>query len=147
MPRLALERHVPQPPAAMFDLVADLRSYPKFVPNCRAMEVRSGAHEDTRYARMTIQVGPLSDSYTSRVTLDPEAGTIAARAVDGPFSHLDSTWRFEPEGEGTCVRFEIDFNISNPLLAAVAEPLFAGKQDEIMDAFLREARRRAAAKQ
>lgn len=142
MPHLKLERHVPQPPAEMFDLVADLESYPRFVPNCRAMEVRPGSDGDTRYARMTIKVGPLSDAYTSRVKLDAVNRTIAARAVDGPFSHLDSQWRFEPEGAGTCVRFEIDFNISNPLIAAVAEPLFAGKQEEIMDAFLREARRR-----
>lgn len=142
MPHVTLERHVPHPPAAMFDLVADLESYPRFVPNCQAMDVRPGSAPDRRLARMTVRLGPLSDSYTSRVTLDREGGSIAAKALDGPFSHLDSEWRFEPEGEGTCVRFEIDFNISNPLIAAVAEPLFAAKQDEILDAFLREASRR-----
>ena len=51
-------------------------------------------------------------------------------------------WSFEPEGEGTRVRFEIDFKISNPLIAAVAEPAFAAKQDEIIDAFADEADRR-----
>ena len=65
-----------------------------------------------------------------------------AKAVDGPFAYLDSKWSFEPEGAGTRVRFDIDFKISNPLLAAVAEPAFAAKQNEIMDAFVEEADRR-----
>ena len=40
------------------------------------------------------------------------------------------------------VRFDIDFAFSNPLVAAVAEPAFAVKQTEIIDAFLDEADRR-----
>jgi coenzyme Q-binding protein COQ10 len=40
------------------------------------------------------------------------------------------------------VRFDIDFKISNPLVAAVAEPAFAAKQEEIIDAFVAEADRR-----
>ncbi len=144
MPDLFLERHVPHLPELMFALVNDLEDYPRFVPNCRDMQVKrdSGAPGDVKYARMTIGFGPLMQAYTSRVEADPEARTITARAVDGPFAHLDSKWTFSPEGEGTRVRFDIDFKISNPVLAAVAEPAFAAKQDEIMDAFMDEADRR-----
>lgn len=132
---------MPHLPQRMFDLVSDLEAYPQFVPNCKAMEVR----EDTSgaiLARMTIQFGPLTQSYTSRVVADPNALTITAKAVDGPFSYLDSKWTFTPEGQGCRVRFDIDFKMSNPLIAAVAEPAFAAKQDEIIDAFSDEADRR-----
>jgi len=144
MPDLFFERHVPHVPERMYALVADLENYPRFIPNCSAMDVKRdrGTTEDVRYARMTIKFGPLTQSYTSRVVSDPAALTISARAVDGPFSYLDSTWSFEPEGQGTRVRFDIDFKFSNPLVAAVAEPAFARKQDEIMDAFVDEAERR-----
>jgi coenzyme Q-binding protein COQ10 len=91
---------------------------------------------------MTLYFGPITQAYTSRVTLDPAAQTIKAKAVDGPFSYLDSVWSFEPEGMGTRVRFEIDFKISNIFIAAVAEPAFAAKQEEIMRAFADEADRR-----
>jgi coenzyme Q-binding protein COQ10 len=101
--------------------------------------------KDVRLARMTLSFGPITQAYTSRVTTDHEALTIAAKAVDGPFAYLDSIWTFEPEGQGTRVRFEIDFKISNPLIAAVAEPAFAAKQDEIMQAFADEADRRYGA--
>lgn len=139
------ERHVPHLPERMFDIVADLEDYPRFIPNCSAMQVRPdpGAKDgNVRLAKMTIAFGPITQSYTSRVTLDRVAKTIRAKAVDGPFAFLDSVWSFEPEGQGTRVRFEIDFKISNPLIAAVAEPAFAAKQEEIMRAFCDEADRR-----
>src|SRR5690606_31624776 len=116
------ERHVPHLPERMFDIVADLEDYPRFIPNCSAMQVRPdpGAKDgNVRLAKMNIAFGPITQSYTSRVTLDRVAKTIRAKAVDGPFAFLDSVWTFEPEGQGTRVRFEIDFKISNPLIAAV----------------------------
>jgi coenzyme Q-binding protein COQ10 len=139
------ERHVPHLPQRMYEIVADLGDYPRFLPNCKAMDVRPdpGANgADVRLARMTLYFGPVTQAYTSRVTLDPVALTIRAKAVDGPFAYLDSVWSFEPEGMGTRVRFEIDFKISNPFIAAVAEPAFAAKQEEIMRAFADEADRR-----
>lgn len=142
------ERHVPHLPERMFDVVADLDAYPRFIPNCQAMAVRAdpaASGKDVRLARMTIAFGPITQAYTSRVTLDPVARTIRAKAVDGPFAYLDSVWSFEGEGQGTRVRFEIDFKISNPLIAAVAEPAFAAKQEEIMQAFIDEADRRFGA--
>ena len=141
MPDLFFERHMPHVPRAMFDLVSDLEAYPRFVPNCKAMAVREQA-DGSRLAKMTISFGPITQAYTSRVTADPQAMTITAVAVDGPFAYLDSKWTFSPEGAGTRVRFDVDFKISNPLIAAVAEPAFASKQDEIIDAFGDEADRR-----
>jgi coenzyme Q-binding protein COQ10 len=91
---------------------------------------------------MTIQFGPISQAYTSRVVANRSDHTITAKAIDGPFAYLDSKWTFEPEGTGTRIRFDIAFKFSNPLIASVAEPAFAAKQDEIMDAFVDEADRR-----
>ena len=144
MPDLFFERHVPHLIDPMFDLVNDLESYPRFIPNCKAMEVKrdNGATGDVRFAKMTIQFGPLTQSYTSRVEADRADHTIVAKAVDGPFSYLNSKWTFEAEGTGTRIRFDIDFKISNPVIASVAEPAFVAKQDEIMDAFVDEAARR-----
>lgn len=144
MPDLFFERHVPHVPERMFDLVNDLESYPRFIPNCAAMKVTPdrGAAGNVRLAKMTIRFGPVTQSYTSRVVADETAQTITAKAVDGPFSYLDSRWTFAPEGAGTRVRFDIDFKISNPLLRAAAEPAFAAKQEEIMEAFVDEADRR-----
>ena len=144
MPDLFFERHVPHLVDRMFDLVNDLESYPRFVPNVSAMEVRRDdtAQGDVRFAKMTIAFGPLRQAYTSRVEASRADHTITAKAVDGPFAYLNSKWTFESEGTGARVRFDIDFKIANPMIAAVAEPAFAAKQEQIMDAFIEEADRR-----
>ncbi|MCS6759624.1 MAG: type II toxin-antitoxin system RatA family toxin [Candidatus Devosia euplotis] len=139
------ERHVPHLPHRMFEIVADLSDYQRFIPNCKAMEVRpdpTASGGEAQLAKMTLYFGPITQSYTSRVSVDRNALTITAKAVDGPFAYLNSVWHFAQEGMGTRVRFEIDFKISNPFVAAVAEPAFAAKQEEIMQAFADEAGRR-----
>lgn len=145
MPDQSFERHVRHSPTDMLALVADVKSYPDFVPYCTAMHVSTttGAPE-TCIARMSVAFGPLVQTYSSKVVVDRQALTVTASAVDGPFSHLDSQWRFFPEGEGAKVTFKINFGFSNPLIAAIAEPVFAAKQEEIIDAFMDEADRRYA---
>jgi coenzyme Q-binding protein COQ10 len=144
MPDLFLERHVPHVIDRMFDLVYELKDYPRFVPNCRDMVVTrdDSAAGDVRQARMTIQFGPVTQAYTSKVVASRADHTITATSRDAPFAYLDSKWTFESEGTGTRIRFDIDFKIANPLIATVAEAAFAAKQDQIIDAFVEEADRR-----
>lgn len=143
MPKLDFERHVPHSPEQMLALAWDVRRYPEFVPNCSAMEMTPiGKDGNQCRARMHVQFGPISQTYTSHVIKDEDQGTVTVRAIDGPFSHLVSTWQMEPENSGTRLRFEIDFAISNRLLAAIAEPAFAAKQEEVIEAFMAEADRR-----
>ena len=144
MPKLEFERHARFSPQQMLGLVADMNSYPGFIPNCSDMQVEKDIHAkgDVRFARMAVSFGPIEQSYTSRVTIDKKGGTIRTEAIDGPFSHLIGDWQFIADGEGTVILFDIDFGFSNRLLAAAAEPAFARIQDEILDAFVAEAKRR-----
>ncbi|MCF6326688.1 MAG: type II toxin-antitoxin system RatA family toxin [Devosiaceae bacterium] len=141
MPKLSFSHIVKFTPEQMLSLVADLYSYPDFVPNCTGMEVRDEG-DNTKLALMDVNFGPISQSYTSRVVIDEKLMSVHSEALDGPFSYLDSLWKFASEGEGTRVKLEIDFEIANPLIASIVEPAFANKQDEIMDAFMDEANRR-----
>lgn len=139
MPNLHFKRSVAQTPEQMLALVADVARYPEFVPNCTDMELNA-ADADHFDARMHVRFGPLAQTYTSRVSVDREKMTVAAEATDGPFSHLNSLWRFEPDGAGAIISFDIVFKIANPLLAAAAEPAFSAKQAEVVDAFVQRAK-------
>ncbi|WP_281389577.1 type II toxin-antitoxin system RatA family toxin [Pelagibacterium limicola] len=140
-------RTVPYSADQMLALVADVESYPRFIPHCESMDVvRDSTTPETRFAaRMKIRFGPISQAYTSRIEVNQQAMTLDAVAVDGPFSHLHSIWRFAQQRQGAIIRFDIDFRIANPLIRSVAEPAFAAKQEEIMDAFVAEAERRYGA--
>ncbi len=140
------ERYVPHTAEQMLALVADVESYPQFIPHCESMKVRRSTEApQTRFdATMAVKFGPIRQAYTSRIAVDTADKTLRATAKDGPFSHLDSQWSFREDGAGSTIRFDIDFKIANPLIRSVAEPAFAAKQEEIIDAFVAEASRRYA---
>jgi len=139
MTKITFEREVPHSPGQMFDLVSDLARYPLFVPNCSDMNITNLPDEGKSLARMHVSFGPINQSYESHVHCDRDAMTITAVSDDGPFSRLDSQWRFAKTEGGTHVDFVVDFEMRNRLIASIAEPLFVEKQREVVDAFMDQA--------
>jgi coenzyme Q-binding protein COQ10 len=112
----------------MFDLVADVERYPRFVPLCDRLVVRSRTKEGGReilIATMTVAYRFLHESFTSRVVLDRDALAIRAQYLDGPFRHLDNLWQFVPVGEKEAVvRFTIDYEFRSRTLSALMGGIF-----------------------
>lgn len=113
----------------MFALVADVEAYPAFVPLCERLVVRKRVAGEggraTLVADMTVGYKAIRETFTTRVELDPEARTINAQYLDGPFSHLDNRWSFAPDGERACkVGFSIDYDFRSRLLAAMMGAVF-----------------------
>ena len=138
MPSHRETRIVPFTAEQMFAVVADVERYPEFVPGCVGLRVRNreadGAVEYIT-AEMLVAYHGLRERYVSRVRLDQEAHTIEARHVEGAFDHLDTRWRFTPEGEGARVEFSIDFAFKSRLLSAVAGLAFDNIVRRMADAF------------
>jgi len=105
-------RSVPYSPAQMYALVAKVEDYPQFLPLCQALVVRAreatGARE-VLVADMTVAYGPVRETFTSRVTLDPAGRKVLVEYLDGPFRHLENRWTLLEAERGGC---EVDFFIS-----------------------------------
>lgn len=107
----------------MFDLVADVGNYPKFVPLCDALHVHSREIRDGReiiVATMHVNFAVFNESYTSRIVADPEALTIDVEQLSGPFTTLTNRWRFAPAGEGTEISFVLAYAFKSRLMQAAA---------------------------
>ena len=91
-------------------------------------------------AEMFISYHALHERYVSCVKLDPQARTIEARHVEGPFRRLDTRWRFVPLATGSEVHFLIDFAFKNALLSAVANVGFGYVASRMAQAFVARAR-------
>ena len=86
---------------------------------------RKEGDRDVLIATMTVAYKFLRESFTTRVTLDRASFLIRAEYVDGPFSHLENVWRFEPHGRGDCIiRFSIDYEFKSRLLQMLIGSLF-----------------------
>jgi coenzyme Q-binding protein COQ10 len=98
MPKFHTSRIVSHSAGAMFNLVADVESYPKFVPLCSYLKVRErSALPDGRevlVADMQVGYKVIRESFTSRVTLDRTKREILVEYISGPFRHLENRWNF-----------------------------------------------------
>jgi coenzyme Q-binding protein COQ10 len=112
MPELSTTRRVRHTASQMFDLVADVEHYPKFVPLCQGLRVRKRMEEGDKHiivADMTVAYKLIRETFTSRVTLDRANLQIVVEYLEGPFRRLNNRWNFRPAGDHAC---DVDFFIS-----------------------------------
>lgn len=114
----------------MFRLVADVESYPKFLPLCEALKLKRRENREGKEVLMTTMVVGyklIRESFTTEVILDQDARTILVHYLDGPFSYLENRWTFRPLTSKTC---EIDFYIAYSFRSRLLERLMGGLFDK-----------------
>ncbi|KQI69618.1 coenzyme Q-binding protein COQ10 [Loktanella sp. DSM 29012] len=135
-------RVLPYTPQQMFDLVADVESYPKFLPWTAAARLRDRTTFDDRVeilADLVVSFKVFRETFGSRVTLWPAQKAIDTQYIDGPFKHLNSRWEFSDAPEGCKVHFHVDFEFKNRLLQGAAGMFFNQAMQTIVKAFERRA--------
>jgi coenzyme Q-binding protein COQ10 len=129
MPRFSTRRAVRHAAAQMFDLVADMERYPEFVPLCRSLRVRKRIEEpegvEIIIVDMTVAYKLISETFTSRVTLDRPNLQILVEYLEGPFSRMENRWSFRPTGPKSCeVEFFISYEFKSRMLGMLMGSMF-----------------------
>ncbi|HUZ91281.1 MAG TPA: type II toxin-antitoxin system RatA family toxin [Methylocella sp.] len=124
----------------MFELVADVEAYPRFVPLCRALRVRRRTESDgmvTLIASMEVGYKAIRETFTSRVTCERSQQKILVEYIDGPFKHLENHWNFHDREDGkTCVvEFRITYEFKSPALGLIMGRVFDAAFRKFADAF------------
>jgi coenzyme Q-binding protein COQ10 len=133
MPKHSETRHLPYTAEQMFDLVADVKRYPEFLPWVSAMRVRKDGDTET-LADMIVGFKGLRETFTSRIEkLRPER--IAVDYVDGPLKYLRNDWAFRPEEGGCAVDFTVDFAFKNRMFEMLAGQVFGTALRRMIGAF------------
>ena len=138
MPTHSETRHLPYTAQQMYDLVADVGSYPEFLPWCAAARIRSrtdkGDHE-VMEADLVISFKVFRERFGSRVTLWPEEMRIDTEYLDGPFRYMKSNWGFADVDDGCEVSFFVDFEFKNIVLQRLIGVVFNEAMQRIVRAF------------
>lgn len=116
----------------MFELVNDVEAYPLYLDGCKAVKVLH--RSDTELvARLTLSRGSVSQSFTTRNILDP-VKSMTMTLEEGPFSHFNGLWQFKALNETACkVSLNLEFTVSNRVLAKAVEPLLKSVADQLVD--------------
>lgn len=133
-------RRVRYTPEQIFDLVADITSYPEFIPWCTRAhiykrEVLAGERERVE-ADLHVKFKVYEESFVTRVTLDRPKRRIYIEYVEGPFHHLNNRWHFEENRDGSCtIDFWIDFKFRSKALQLLVGAVFGEAVRRMVAAF------------
>jgi coenzyme Q-binding protein COQ10 len=122
MPTHAEKKVLPYSQDQLFELVADVRRYPEFLPWCVGARIVSRTEEEL-VADLTIGFKMFRETFRSQVTLE-RPHHVHVRYLNGPFRYLNNHWRFHPVANGTEVDFFVDFEFKSRLLQAVIGTVF-----------------------
>ena len=128
-------RVLPHRPDQMFDLVADVASYPEFLPWCVGARIRE-SRPDMVLADLMIGFKMVREKFTSKVLLDRAAQRIDVEYIDGPFKHLKNHWIFSDAPNGHCrIDFYLEFEFSSVVLQKLIGVLFHEAVRRMVGAF------------
>lgn len=139
MTRISRSSLVLHTPDQMFDLVNDIEAYPAFLPWCKSSQIISKS-DNVVTASVTMSKAGLTHSFSTENT-NLHGESIKIKLVDGPFNHLEGLWQFKPIGnnDGTRVQLDMDFEISNGILAVALGPVFTQISGSLVEAFCKRA--------
>jgi len=142
MPSFRTTRRVRHSAADMFDLVADVEAYPKFLPLCQGLRLRRRITDDRGLevilAEMEVGYRAIRETFTSRVTLDRANLSILVEYVEGPFQKLENRWTFRDDDKGSpaCnVEFFIDYEFRSRTLGLLMGSMFDTAFRKFSEAF------------
>lgn len=143
MPKHHEIKTLPYSATQMYDLVADVASYPQFLPWNSAARITSRRPIDggeMMEADLVISFKVFRERFASRVLLYPGEKRIDTEYLDGPFKHMKSTWGFKDREDGGCdVEFFVDFEFRNAILQGIIGMVFNDAMQRIVRAFERRA--------
>ena len=122
----------------MFDLVARVEDYPKFLPWCGGVRIVERT-EDTLVASIGINFHGVKQTFTTR-NHNHRPSQMKMKLVDGPFKLLDGTWTFKPLRADACkIEFDLHYEFSSMLLEQLVGPVFGKIADTMVDSFSKRA--------
>ena len=142
MPKTLVKRCIECSKDQLINLVLDIEKYPEFVPFCLDAHVYERNNKSDLVliiADLTIGKGLFKDTYKSDVKFDKKENIIKVTNIGGPLNHLENTWHFKEQKNGTEISFDIDFEIENKFLNIVMTKSFQFGLDKIADAFQKRA--------
>lgn len=130
---------VPYSVEEMYVLVADIETYPQFLPWCRSTEVLFREDEEVK-ACIEIARGALNKSFTTINRLQKNK-MIEMRLIQGPFKHLQGYWRFDAlKDNSACkISLDLDFEFESKIVAFAVGSVFNQIANSMVDAFCKQA--------
>jgi len=134
------KRTLPYTAEQIFDLVADVESYPDFLPLWHAASISRSKQDDTLYfTEQTLQLGPVRKTFRTETSMQ-RPDRIQVSSTDPMFDEFVIQWLLEALPENACrVDFSLRCRVTSLLLKPIIEVVLGEAAQGIVDAFERRA--------
>jgi ribosome-associated toxin RatA of RatAB toxin-antitoxin module len=105
---------VPYSAHQMFELVADIPSYPKFLPWCGGARINS-TQGDEVIAAIDIAYSGVHRTFSTRNLLQRDK-MMEIQLLEGPFSYLQGFWQFRALDEQSAKFPSTEFDVANRIV-------------------------------
>jgi coenzyme Q-binding protein COQ10 len=139
MKRYAVARTLPWSCEQLFDLAADVASYPEFLPGWLDVHILEHAPHQLR-VRQRLGIGPLNHTFTSCAGFERPRQVLIS-TTDAPFRHLHIQWQFEANRQSGCqVSLGVELDTGGSVFELALAKLFEVTTPEIIAHFEERAR-------
>ncbi len=137
----AVDRVLPHPADPLFDIAADVASYPEFLPGWVAVRTRKVSGDDYETDQL-LKFGPIRERFESRTHLE-RPHCIRVVSHSRTFKHFEVNWRFDPLPDATCrVHLDSHVGFNSRYVKKAVGLIFPKTVDGVLAAFERRARER-----
>lgn len=135
MPYVEVSTTVSGEIARIWPIVADMESYPKFMPNLDSVVVteRDG---NTTVSKWVSNVDGRVIAWTEKDTFMPEKHRIEYQQLSGDLKKFEGFWQLTETPEGVSIVLTVDFEFGIPMVATLLNPLLKKKVRENSEGML-----------
>ncbi len=143
MPSINQSALVPFSAQQMFDIVANIEAYPRFLKWCASSQILEHAGAEV-VARVDIDYKSIRQSFiTKNINSAPELIEMGLHENQGAFEHLQGSWKFlslEMADQPACkVEFNLDFSMKNKIASTIFKTVFQQIINSQVDGFVKRA--------
>ncbi len=113
----------------LFEIVADINSYPEFIPWVAAVRIVENKDEYC-LAELLVKYKIFREKYISKVFITP-GQEVRVELQEVPFKYLNNIWKFSKDE----VEFQIDFEFKSSFFEQMISQDFDYYANKIIEAF------------
>ncbi|MFD2169072.1 type II toxin-antitoxin system RatA family toxin [Tumebacillus lipolyticus] len=146
MPSVEVTETILGEKSRVYDLIADMESYPRFMPSLNRLEVVEKGDGWT-VTSWDTSISGLTFRWLERDEFDPDNHRISYRQLAGDLKTFQGEWLVEEAASGVKVTLKVDFDFGVPMLSTLLNPVASLKLRQNGEAMLRAIKSRCEAGQ
>lgn len=144
MPTVQSQLLIPKPPAEVYAAAKDLEGLKPYLKDVESLKVLEHSESRSKSDWVAVAMGKKVHWVEDEEWFDGELRNTFSSS-QGDFDKYQGSWSFKPEGDGTKVTLELDYELNIPIFGGILQKLILKLMKENTDGLLQGLKERCLA--